>query len=185
MIHNLEEIKKLRKKLELTQQQLAELSGVSQSFIAKVEAGKIEPSFEKVKDISFALEQVGQKNRQKLTEVMTKKIVTCKKETKVSGIIKKMKKFNISQLPVVENSQVLGLVSESTLMEKMAEGENIAELQAQDVMQEAPPIVDHRTQSSVVSNLLKHFPVVLVSIDGKVKGLISKYDMLAVASKVK
>ena len=45
----LNEISRLRKQLGLTQAELAKLSGVSQSLIAKLEAGKIEPSYSKAK----------------------------------------------------------------------------------------------------------------------------------------
>ena len=47
----LNDIARLRKQLGLTQPELAQLSGVSQSLIAKLEAGKIEPSYTKVKSI--------------------------------------------------------------------------------------------------------------------------------------
>ena len=44
-MHNLDEISKLRKKLGISQSELSELSGVSQSLIAKLEAKKIDPSY--------------------------------------------------------------------------------------------------------------------------------------------
>ena len=43
MITELREIKELRKKFGLTQTDLAELAGVSQSLIAKLESNMIDP----------------------------------------------------------------------------------------------------------------------------------------------
>ena len=51
MFPKLNEISKKRKILGLTQSELAKLAGVSQSLIAKLESGKIEPSYTKVKTI--------------------------------------------------------------------------------------------------------------------------------------
>ena len=49
MIAEITEIKIMRKRHGLTQTQLAKLSGVSQSLIAKLEAGIIDPSYSNVK----------------------------------------------------------------------------------------------------------------------------------------
>ena len=45
MFPNISEIKKRRKKLEITQTQLAVHANVSQSMIAKIESNMIEPSY--------------------------------------------------------------------------------------------------------------------------------------------
>ncbi|MEM2547192.1 MAG: helix-turn-helix domain-containing protein, partial [Candidatus Bathyarchaeia archaeon] len=58
MLPSLDEIAKRRKLLGLTQKQLAKIAGVSQSFVAKVESGKIDPSYSKVKAIFDVLERM-------------------------------------------------------------------------------------------------------------------------------
>ena len=63
MLPKLEEISKRRRVLGLSQKQLARLAGVSQSLIAKVEAGKTEPSYLRTKSILDTLEKLqGRKN---------------------------------------------------------------------------------------------------------------------------
>ena len=47
-----------------------------------------------------------------------------------------------------------------------------------EVMQESPPIVSKQTSIQVVSNLLKHFPMMLVSDEGKLVGVITKSDLI-------
>lgn len=59
MLPSLDEIAKRRKLLGLTQKQLAKIAGVSQSFIAKIESGKIDPSYSKAKAIFDTLEKNG------------------------------------------------------------------------------------------------------------------------------
>ena len=45
------DIAKIRKRLGMTQNQLSEISGVSQSLIAKIEANKVAPTYRIVKKI--------------------------------------------------------------------------------------------------------------------------------------
>ncbi|MEM2079059.1 MAG: helix-turn-helix domain-containing protein, partial [Nitrososphaerota archaeon] len=55
---DLESLAKLRRRLGLTQRELAKISGVSQSLISKIECGRISPSYEAVRRILQALEMV-------------------------------------------------------------------------------------------------------------------------------
>ncbi|MBS3101751.1 CBS domain-containing protein [Candidatus Woesearchaeota archaeon] len=66
-------------------------------------------------------------------------------------------------------------MSESIILEALL---NQKGSEVKDVMQEAPPIVSKTTSMQVVSNLLKHYPMVLVSEGGRLVGLITKSDLL-------
>ena len=55
MTYELEEIKKIRKKLGMTQTELANRAGVSQSLIAKIESARIDPTYTKTQKIFAAL----------------------------------------------------------------------------------------------------------------------------------
>ena len=175
MTYELEEIKKIRKKLGLTQTELANRAGVSQSLIAKIEAGRIDPTYTKTKKIFAALSDLEKKEEIKAEQLMTAKIIGVAPSDSTKEAIEKMKKFQISQLPVTENHKLIGLVSESTILDAMlnSKGNHV-----KDIMQEAPPIVSKSTSIHVVSSLLKHFPMVVVSEEGKLAGIITKSDLL-------
>ncbi len=51
-------------------------------------------------------------------------------------------------------------------------------LRIKDIMQDCPPIVSRKTSTSIISNLLKYYPIVLVAEEGKPTGVITKSDML-------
>lgn len=87
-----------------------------------------------------------------------------------------MKKFGISQMPVLEDHKVIGLVSESILLDALM---NKKDKKIEDIMEETPPIVSKTASIKIVSNLLKHYPVVLVFESGKLIGLITKADLLS------
>ena len=180
MQYELNEIKKIRKSLGLTQTDLAKRSNVSQSIIAKIESGKIDPTFTKTKKIFETLDDLENKEEIKADELMNKKIVSLTSNDNIKDSVRKMKKFGISQMPVIDGHKIIGLVSESTLLDALIskKGKRIDE-----IMEETPPIVSKKASIKVVSNLLRHYPAVLVSESGKLIGLITKADLLGMLYK--
>lgn len=175
MTYELEEVKKIRKKLGLTQTELANRAGVSQSLIAKIESSRIDPTYTKTKKIFAALSDLEKKEEIKAGQLMTGRIISIVPNASIKEAISKMKKSQISQLPVIEDNKLVGLVSESTILDAML---NSKGKEVREIMQEAPPIVSKTTSVQVVSNLLKHYPMVLVSEEGRLVGLITKSDLL-------
>src|SRR3989338_7950435 len=169
MPYELSEIKKIRKSLGLTQTDLAKRANVSQSLIAKIESGKIDPTFTKTKKIFDTLNDLENKEEIKAEELMNRKVVSISPVDSIKESIGKMKKFEISQMPVLDGHNVVGLVSESTLLDALMgnKSKKIA-----DIMEESPPTVAKTASVRVISNLLKHYPMVLVSESGKLTGLI-------------
>jgi predicted transcriptional regulator len=183
-MNELEEIKKIRKKIGLTQSDLAKKAQVSQSLIAKIESGRIEPTFSNVKRIFEVLNSLNNDEQAQASEIMMRKIIECRRDDTIAEVIGKMRKFSISQMPVFEGNVVIGIVSESTIINKVSElNGNISALKAEDVMEDCPPIVNAKTSSAVISSLLRYFPMVLVSEKGKIAGLITKADLLRSVSK--
>ncbi len=176
MPYDLAEIKKIRKSLGLTQSELAKKASVSQSLIAKIEAGKIDPTFTKTKKIFETLDLLQNKEEIKAGELMNSNIISVAPDTTIRESIEKMKKFSISQMPVLDNTHIVGLVSESTLLDALISGKS---KKIQEIMEETPPTVSKTASIKVVSSLLRHYPVVLVSDSGKLAGLITKADLLA------
>ncbi|MBI3027344.1 CBS domain-containing protein [Candidatus Woesearchaeota archaeon] len=175
MTYELEEVKKIRKKLGLTQAELANRADVSQSLIAKIESGRIDPTYTKAKKIFAALTELEKKEEIKAEQMMAIRIISIDSCAPIKEAIGKMKKFGISQLPVIDDGKLIGFVSESTILDALinSKGKTV-----KDVMQEAPPIVSKTTSIQLVSSLLKHYPMVLVSEEGRLIGLITKSDLL-------
>jgi predicted transcriptional regulator len=175
MPSDLKEIKKLRNRLGLTQSDLAKRSGVSQSLIAKIEAGTIDPTYTKAMKIFITLDDLEKKEDIKAHDIMNRKVVSISSREEVRAAVAKMKKLGISQMPVIDSHTVVGLISESILLDALVGGKG---KHVGDVMQESPPTVSKTASIKILTSLLHHYPMVLVSDAGVIIGLITKADVL-------
>ncbi|MFT4343355.1 MAG: CBS domain-containing protein [Candidatus Woesearchaeota archaeon] len=176
MSRELHEIKLLRKRMDMTQNELAKRSGVSQSMLAKIESGVIDPSYTKACAIFAVLDNALHGRQGSADDVMNKKVIWAKPSETLHHVVSVMKKHGISQLPVMENNQVVGLVSERILLESLLSGKKKI---VEEVMSDRPPAVSKNASVDVVSRLLVHFPMVIVYDKRKVVGLVTKADILA------
>jgi len=181
MLPSLEEIAKKRRMLILTQKQLARLAGVSQSLIAKLESGKIDPSYNKVRAIFDALERMEIKTEVRAEEVLHAKVVGVQKNDTVFKAVRLMTDHGYSQLPVFDGEHAVGSISEKTMLGQVLGGKDLAEvstLPVGDIMDEAFPQVGEDAPLPLISSLLQVYPAVLISKKGKVVGIVTKADLL-------
>jgi predicted transcriptional regulator len=181
MDQDLTYIGKLRRQLGLTQKKLAKLSGVSQSLIAKIESGKIDPAYSKVKQIIGALEdeQSKKESKKKAYDIMSKNIVSLSSHEQVGAAIDLMKRKDISQIPVMDKLSCVGSISENVIVESISEyGNNLASIAIEKVMDEAFPTIPAESDIEAVAGLLKFYKAVLVKQKGKTTGIITKADLL-------
>ena len=181
MPFDLNEIKKIRKKYGLTQSELAKFSGVSQSLIAKIESGRLDPTYSKAQKIFDALNSLRGEKELKALNIMNKKIISIYPNESIKDAIKKMRKYEISQMPIVKNNNVVGIISEGTILDSLTKIKSTEPVEK--IMEEAPPIITKNTPLNVVSDLLKHFPILLVSEKGNLIGVITKSDLIEKAYK--
>ncbi len=182
MLPALEIIPERRKKLGLTQSQLAELAGVSQSYIAKLEAGNIEPSYVKVKALFEALDRLEQEKQVSAGEIMNRSVVSIQAKTSINEAIGVMRRNGFSQLPVMDGELSVGSVSEGTLLDHLlaARRDDPQARLVSEIMDEPFPLVGEDAPVSLLSSLLKFYPAVLVQRKGSVVGIVTKADLLGV-----
>lgn len=181
MFEDLGQIKHLRRQLGINQKDLATAAGVSQSLIAKVEAGTLEPTYSKVRAIFSALDNLRGKEELIVEKFMNKKILFAKPSDMLSNVVSLMKKKGISQVPIKGRSGVVGVITESCVLKAIANRrEHFTKLFAKDVMEECPPIVSMQTGQKMILELLKEYQLVLVADRGDIVGLVSKADLLTV-----
>ncbi|MFH1590990.1 MAG: CBS domain-containing protein [archaeon] len=176
MTINLDEIKALRKRLGFTQSELAKRSGVSQSLVAKIEAGKIDPTYSKALQIMDTLQSLMNQDQVSVGRVMNSRVISVTPRTNVKNIITIMKRHSFSQMPVIDKGVLVGVVSEMSILDAIMEGKHHSN--AQDVMGEAPPTLAKSALADVAYDLLKFYPMVLVQEKGVLCGLVTRADII-------
>lgn len=183
MLPRLEEISKRRRVLGLSQKHLARLAGVSQSMIAKIEAGKTEPSYLKTKAIFDTLEKMQRDKEPRARDLLQSKVVGVDEDDPVAKAATIMKETGFSQLPVFSGRHIVGSIAEKAIMDRIVTGitpRELSSMSVSKVMTEAFPQIDDKAPLSMISNLLQYHPAVLVMRRGQVAGIITKADLLRV-----
>jgi len=178
MHEELTEIKRRRQRLDWTQTQLANKSGLSQSFIAKLESGKIDPTFSRVRILQEVLTDAEGTIQTTAGKLMAHKLYSITPQSLGSAAAKMLSSHNISQLPVMQDQQVLGLITESLLVGIISSGKNLGKLKVREIMDDPPPIFSKKTPQKLIQEVLKGESLVLISDKGKITGVTTKADIL-------
>jgi predicted transcriptional regulator len=180
-IYRPSEIREVRTRLGLTQAKLAELVGVTQAYIAKIEAGESDPRVSTLERITQALERVSSKSVSTTVErIMSSPILSVKPTDPVEKAIKIMETRNISQLPVVGAGVQVGSVSETTLLRHMSSGRDISAMLKQEIselMDDPFPTIGKGEEVRVLYPLLERSPAVLIADRGRMVGIVTKADL--------
>ncbi len=178
-MYGIERIGKTRKQLGMTQKQLAAMAGVSQSLIAKIESGKIDPAYSKVMQITAALEREQNRGKKTAGQIMSQHIVSVSPSDPIKKAISLMRGRDISQLPVSEDGKCVGSLSDSMIVDLMASrGSEVSTLRVGQVMSDSYPVIPASSFVEVAVKLLHHYRAVLVEKNGKLAGIITKADLL-------
>jgi predicted transcriptional regulator len=181
MFPTLEDIAKRRRQLGLKQSELAKMAGVSQSLIAKLEAGTIDSSYSKVKTIFDVLERLEFKTRVQAEKVLHNEVISIQKSEPISKVVKIMKERGYSQIPVFDGKQSVGSISERTILRQILAGKDLEQISGfptEEIMEEAFPQINEDAPLPLITSLLQTYSAVLVSRKGVIIGIITKADLL-------
>jgi predicted transcriptional regulator len=183
MFPPIEDIAKRRRALGLRQTELAKLAGLSQSLIAKLESGRIDSSYTKVKTIFDVLERLEAKTKVQEEKVVPNKVIGIQTEEPILKVVQLMKEYGYSQIPVFDGKRSVGSISEKTILRQILSGKDltqISKLHTKEIMEETFPQVTEDAPLSLISSLLQTYSAVLVARKGDVIGIITKADLLRI-----
>ncbi|NQY66390.1 MAG: pyridoxal-phosphate dependent enzyme [Flavobacteriales bacterium] len=110
-------------------------------------------------------------------------MITVKTEELVSHAIERMKKYNISQIPVEDSNGLVGSVDESDLFKLYFNDKNVADTPIKDIMKGSFPIVGKNASIEEVSRLIhKDNNAVLVELEDNKYHIITKHDVISAIS---
>ena len=177
-----EDVRRLRKDAKLTQVELAKLAKVSQSLIARIESGTVDP---RVSTLRRVLEVINQKNvakspRATVSQVMCAPVISVRSADSVHTAIELMEKHGVSQLPVLKDGAIVGTISEATVVRHLSSGEDVFNSTVTRIMDESLAVVPPSTGVEEASELMSRgHPAVLVVDKGRIVGIVTKIDLIA------
>ena len=181
MLPRIDSIKEMRVKLGATQKKLASMAGISSSMINQIESGRSQPSYETARRIFDSLATLeGGSSPYVAGDFCSREIVRLGPDDTLHDAIKKMRKFSISQVPVFEGDQPVGLITEDGIMRHLADvGETELKIsRLSDTMDPVPPIVDYRTPTHVLVPLIRFTKCILVTKKSAIIGIITASDTM-------
>jgi cystathionine beta-synthase len=107
-------------------------------------------------------------------------VVSVTREQKVREALELMERYNISQIPVVDGSDILGSLSEGPLLSKVLADSQALERSVESFLEPAFPVLDDDASVRRASEALSRggSPAVLVRSGGRLVGILTKFDVL-------
>ena len=177
-----EEIRKERKRKGLTQSLLAKKAKVSQALIARIEKQQVDPRLSTLRKIVEALIEEEHQKGTKAIDIAVRDVIVVNHDDTIEKAVKLMRRYGISQLPVLRNGTPIGAVEELELLKAFSREKDLDKFYQKKVVEAISsiyPMVEPDTNiADVIDYLLKGHNAVLVTRNGRLEGIITKIDVL-------
>lgn len=186
ILPSLRSIKRLRKKLNISQNELGNILNIPQSTISRIENETIDPPYSKLRKIYEYLEKerrMREKSTKHAEDIMIKNIISINPNSTIKKAISLMNEHEISQLPILENNQNLGSITSKKIQKYIIDHPEIINKDVSLIKELPFPEVDKNWNIKDISDLLLKYPAVLVKQDKKYIGIITDSDLLKLSNK--
>ncbi len=107
-----------------------------------------------------------------------KELIALHSKDKVKRAVEMLNNTGYSQLPVIDEGQPVGSIREARLMASLLEDPDLLDKNVEEIMGQSFPALDERTELSVVRKYLSDSPAVLATEYGRIKDIVTRYDIL-------
>lgn len=179
-VPDLSNIKIFREKAGLTQQQLAEACGVGQSYIAKIEAGKQNPSYEVVVKIFSTIRTMllkREENPQIVKNVATplSKLKYVSPKDTLRDV--KTKIGDYDQIPVIDSHHhCVGSIT-SQLLIRLLNNETSESKNVGEFMESPLPSFSENTSIKQMREILRYIDAALIVNQDQITGIVTRSDV--------
>ncbi|MGB9718429.1 MAG: CBS domain-containing protein [Thermoproteota archaeon] len=177
-----EEIRKERKRRGLTQSLLAKKAKVSQALIARIEKQQVDPRLSTLRKIVEALIEEEQQRGTRAIDIAVRDVIVVNHDDTIEKAVKLMRRYGISQLPVLRNGTPIGAVEELELLKAFSKEKDVESFYKKKVVEAIssvyPMVEPDASIADVIDYLLKGHNAVLVTRNGQLEGIITKIDVL-------
>ncbi len=184
-----QELQDLRKRVGLTQAELAERVGISQSLVARIEKGRVNPSVVTLRRILSVIEQQ-KKSYSTIRDLLKWKghssklhpLIWINPNDKVRRAVNLMRRHGISQIPVLKNNKSIGSISEGAIIRQLTtmDSKEVFRLSIREIMEEPFPTLDTADSTEkALSKIAAGIEAILILDHGRPVGIITKIDIIA------
>ena len=181
ILPELSEVKILRKKLNLTQEELCESLRIPQATISRIENGRGNPSYLAVKAIFDYLEHEGlrrKKLERKAENIMTTKIISIDAKSSIKEAVELMNTHELSQIPILEKGQNIGSLTAKKIQKSITDNPELMHASINFIKELPFPEIEKDWDIKGISNLLTEYSAVLVKEYDEYIGIITDADFL-------
>lgn len=113
-----------------------------------------------------------------------RRLVTIDQTATVNEAMTLMKKYDIEQIPVMHQTEIVGAISQTGLFKKLIENSDVKELAVASIMEAALPVVEMNTTVERLTHFInKDNGAVLAKDESGEYHILTKYDILNAFSK--
>jgi predicted transcriptional regulator len=174
-----QQLRNKRKKMDLEQQKLAELAGMSPSQVNRIEKNNVNPSYKSVYQLWNILENIEHSNAKTAKDVMADPIMWINTEDTLEDASKIMREKNISQLPVNNSRESKSPINTGRITERRIMDARDPDMKVEEVMGTKFPEVTVSTGLNILTEILKHESAVIVNDrSGEYTGIVTRADLI-------
>ena len=105
-------------------------------------------------------------------------LISAKSTDVVFEALELMDKYNLSVLPVIDGTESVGSIKESSIIDKVISDRTISGKKVNEIMDNKLPTIDYDSPFSEAREMLQKENAILVSQHGIIKGILNRYDVL-------
>ena len=122
--------------------------------------------------------ELGEETVADILAMQTHPLVTAAPDDTFGMVIARMKEHGISQLPVVEDGRMLGLIGERDTLMALLDGRAQASTPVAGFLNASFAMVESHNRVSLLSQIFHQNKVVVVEDAGRVSGILTKIDLI-------
>lgn len=111
------------------------------------------------------------------------KIITTSKNASVIDIIRLMKEHGISQIPIIEGKEILGIVTEAEVLHYLLDAMHKAQDSIEPILSQQFEKISFDEPLNSISDHIEKQKTLIVFESGKIEGIITKIDLLSYYSR--
>ncbi len=166
-------LKKKRQRNGIKQKKAASIAGMSPSHVNRIENNTTNPSYQSVYKLWKTLDQLENRELKTAEDLMNNPVEAVSKNVTLEEVAVRMRENDYSQLPVIEKGDCIGRITESMIINSGNPDQKVEDVMDSQLMEVQPS-----TPKTVVREILKNEPAIIVTENSEIKGIIAKADLL-------